>query len=61
MARAVASAVFRGNRRRATRPPLALGLRDRLREEFGPEVQALSELTGRDLSATWWPDLAAHH
>ncbi len=61
LAHRVASAVFRRNRRRATRPPLPTALRDRLRDEFRAEVQALSELTGRDLIQRWWSDSAADH
>jgi hypothetical protein len=53
-ARGVASAVFRRNRRRATRPPLPAPLLARLRDEFRAEVEQLSELTGRDLAAIWW-------
>jgi hypothetical protein len=59
VARGVASAIFRRNRRRATRPPLAPALLARLREEFRPEVERLSELTGRDLVALWWAPSAA--
>jgi hypothetical protein len=54
VARRVASGVFRRNRRRATRPSLPPALLARLRDEFGPEVERLSELTGRDLASIWW-------
>lgn len=59
VARGAASAVFRRNRRRATRPPLTPALLARLRDEFRPEVERLSELTGRDLVAIWWAPSAA--
>ena len=38
------------------RPPLDQALRDRLREEFQPEVERLSVLGGIDLRARWWPE-----
>jgi Sulfotransferase domain len=41
----------RSNTRVEKRPPLDPGLRAALKREFAPEVQRLSELLGRDLSA----------
>ena len=55
LARKAASATFRVNRRAVERPPLDPALRDRLREEFRPEVERLSDLVGIDLRARWWP------
>ena len=55
VARRVAAAVFRSNRRRVTRPPLPPSLRARLRDEFRPEVERLSQIVGRDLVEVWWP------
>lgn len=55
VARSVATAVFRINRRRTQRPALETALRDQLREEFGPEVDQLSRLVGIDLRSRWWP------
>jgi hypothetical protein len=54
IARRAATVVFRRNRRRALRPPLSPALRVRLRAEFRPEVERLSELVGRDLARFWW-------
>jgi hypothetical protein len=54
LARRAAAATFRTNRRRATRPPLSAALYDRLRDEFRPEVERLSEIFGRDLVDFWW-------
>jgi hypothetical protein len=56
LARSLATAAFRVNRRPAERPLLDLELRERLREEFRPEVERLSGLVGIDLRARWWPD-----
>ena len=54
VARRLAAATFRTNRRRATRPPLSTALQDRLRDEFRHEVERLSEILGRDLVEFWW-------
>ncbi|MEA2677131.1 MAG: hypothetical protein QOJ81_1272 [Chloroflexota bacterium] len=59
LARRVAATVFQRNRRRAVRPPMPVPVRDRLRAEFRPEVERLSELLGRDLAAIWWSRSAA--
>ncbi|MEP7360081.1 MAG: sulfotransferase [Chloroflexota bacterium] len=59
IARGIAGAIFRRNRRRARRPPMSPALRDKLRDEFRPEVERLSELIGRDLVAIWWSRSAA--
>lgn len=60
VARRLASSIFRRNRRRATRPPMTPALRAQLRDEFRPEVERLSELTGRDLTSIWWPGSATN-
>lgn len=56
VARSLAATAFRINRRRADREPLDPVLRERLREEFRPEVERLSQLVGIDLRARWWPE-----
>lgn len=43
-------AIRRRNTRTVERPPMAAELRSALQREFTPEVDRLSELTGRDLS-----------
>lgn len=55
-ARRMAMVGFQLNRRRATRDPVDPELLARLREDFRPEVERLSELTGRDLVERWWGD-----
>jgi hypothetical protein len=64
-ARKIASSAFRANRRVVARPPMDPHLRDRLRTDFRPEVERLSELVGMDLAARWWSpsgsiELAGH-
>lgn len=41
-------------RRSAPRSRVPLSLRDRLRAELGPDVEALGAYLGRDLAALWW-------
>src|SRR5687767_8925559 len=55
VARSLANAAFRINRRRVERQPLDPALRDQLRAEFRADVEQLSGLTGIDLRARWWP------
>jgi hypothetical protein len=57
-ARRLAMMGFRLNRRRATRDPIDSELLARLREDFRPEVELLSDLTGRNLVERWWGDSA---
>lgn len=52
--RRAVSKAFRMNRRVVTRQPLDMELRDRLRTDFKPEVDRLSELVGLDLAHRWW-------
>lgn len=52
----LARAVTRANRRPSPRPSMSPQLRDRLRAEFATDVAELSEMTGHDLRAVWWPD-----
>jgi hypothetical protein len=56
VARLLAHAAFRINRRPAERTPLDAALLDQLHEEFGPEVEQLSQLVGIDLRTRWWPE-----
>jgi hypothetical protein len=51
--RPVTRSLYAWNIRERARPPMDPGLRERLREEFGPEVARLSVLLERDLSAIW--------
>lgn len=50
LAHQVRAALLSANSRRAVRPPMSAGLRQRLAGELAPEVVRLSELIGRDLS-----------
>jgi hypothetical protein len=60
-ARRAASRIFRLNRRVTARPPMSAQLRDRLRADFQPEVERLSDLVGIDLADRWWrPGRAAN-
>lgn len=47
-------------RRSAPRSPVPPELRDRLRAELGPDVEALGAYLGRDLVALWWGPGAAN-
>lgn len=41
-------------RRPAPRPPMSPELRQRLEQDFAPDVARLSALLGRDMAAFWW-------
>jgi hypothetical protein len=43
------------NSRGRKRAPLDAAVAARLREDLRPDVERLSEMLGRDLSALWWP------
>ncbi|HUG98263.1 MAG TPA: sulfotransferase [Gammaproteobacteria bacterium] len=51
--------LLRAGSREEPRPPMDPAIRRRLVDEFRPEVDRLSQLLGRDLTAVW-PDYAAH-
>ena len=43
------------NTKRISRPPMSASLRERLEAEFQPEVEATSQVLGKDLSRWWGP------